>query len=71
MLRSIRWPWLTVGWEVVEDVEREKQIEHAMEVLGYKPHKEEHWIDVGYFYAPYVPIKQEPVVFDPKKAGVK
>ena len=34
MVKSKRWPWLTDGWEVVEDVEKDEQLEAAKDLMG-------------------------------------
>lgn len=34
-LRSTRWPWLTQGWHVVADVQRDEQRQRLAEEWGF------------------------------------
>ena len=52
MLRSKRWPWLTEGWEYVEDVQWDELLEHNRLLVKNEPPQ---FFDFGYFYAPYIP----------------
>lgn len=49
MIKSKRWPWLTDGWEVVEEVQAEEQAKYCFG--EYEPPD---FFDLGYVYHPYV-----------------
>lgn len=50
MLKSKRWPWLSFGWEVAEEVDREEWVKAMM------IHPTPQYFDTGNFYRPYIPI---------------
>lgn len=57
MIKSKRWPWLTQGWEVVEDTEHDRWMECAREQCSYEVNWG--WLDIGYVYVPYYPFKKD------------